>query len=156
MASPYAFGTRSDETRRLQQALAGLGLYADEIDGIFGRNSQNAVAAARTRFGFGAGGVDTKLLVALGLAAAPKNPLLDFALRQAGNLLISQLKGILPMGFLAGYRTYIVAALMLLAGIAGLLGIDIPSFTGEAPANLVMEALAFFFLRRSLKIDGGK
>ena len=57
------------------------------------------------------------------------------------------------MSFLAGYRTYIVAAAMLLTGLAGLLGVDLPSFTGQAPGNLVMEALAFFFLRQGLKID---
>ena len=34
--SPYGFGTRSAETRALQQALAGLGLFAGQIDGIFG------------------------------------------------------------------------------------------------------------------------
>jgi hypothetical protein len=55
------------------------------------------------------------------------------------------------MNFLSGYRTYIVAAAMLLTGLAGLVGVDIPSFTGQAPGNLVMEALAFFFLRHGLK-----
>jgi hypothetical protein len=58
------------------------------------------------------------------------------------------------MTFLAGYRTYIVAAAMLLTGVAGLVGVDIPSFTGQAPGNLVMEALAFFFLRQGLKLGG--
>jgi hypothetical protein len=56
------------------------------------------------------------------------------------------------MTFLAGYRTYIIAAIMLLTGLAGLLGVDIPSFTGHAPGELVMEALAFFFLRQGLKV----
>eukprot|EP01036_Dinobryon_divergens_P040445 gene40445-53471_t len=36
-------------------------------------------------------------------------------------------------------------------GIAGLVGVDIPNFTGQAPGNLVMEALAFLFLRQGLK-----
>jgi hypothetical protein len=57
------------------------------------------------------------------------------------------------VNFLSGYRTYIVAAAMLLAGIAGVLGIDIPNLTGQTPGNLVMEALAFFFLRQGLKTD---
>ena len=43
---------------------------------------------------------------------------------------------------------------MLLTGLSGLLGIDIPSFTGHAPGSLVMEALAFFFLRQGLKSAG--
>ena len=57
------------------------------------------------------------------------------------------------MNLLTGYRTYIVAAIMLLIGLAGLLGIDVPSFEGHAPASLVMEALAFIFLRKGLKAD---
>ncbi|RYE11178.1 MAG: hypothetical protein EOP22_01490 [Hyphomicrobiales bacterium] len=57
------------------------------------------------------------------------------------------------MNMLAGYKTYIVAAIMLLTGLAGLIGIDIPNFEGHAPASLVMEALAFIFLRRGLKSD---
>ena len=36
--------------------------------------------------------------------------------------------------------------------LAGVLGIDIPSFSGQAPGNLVLEALAFFFLRQGLKV----
>lgn len=150
--SPYAFGTRSDATRALQQTLAGLGLYAGGLDGIFGHGTKAAVAAARQKFGLGAGGVDAALLDRLGLAPAKAtNPIQDFMLRQAAALFFSHLKGLLPMDFLAGYRTYIVAALMLLTGLAGVVGIDIPNFTGQAPGNLVMEALAFFFLRQGLK-----
>ena len=57
------------------------------------------------------------------------------------------------LNILSGYKTYIVAAAMLVFGVAGLVGVDIPSFTGDAPGNLVMEALAFFFLRQGLKTD---
>lgn len=57
------------------------------------------------------------------------------------------------MNLLSGYRTYIIAAIMLLTGIAGLAGVDIPAFDGHAPASLIMEALAFFFLRKGLKAD---
>lgn len=60
------------------------------------------------------------------------------------------------MNVLSGYKTYIVAAVMLLVGVAGLVGIDIPSFEGHAPASLVMEALAFIFLRKGLKSDLSK
>ena len=149
--SPYTFGTRSDETQALQRALAGQGLYADDVDGIFGHATQAAVIAARARFGLGSATVDATLLGRLGLVPTPANPLQIFVLRQAVALFLSQLKGSFPMDFLAGYRTYIVAALMLLTGLAGVVGIDIPSFTGTAPGNLVMEALAFFFLRQGLK-----
>ncbi len=57
------------------------------------------------------------------------------------------------LNILSGYKTYIVAAAMLVFGLAGLLGVDIPSFTGQAPGNLVMEALAFFFLRQGLTTE---
>lgn len=57
------------------------------------------------------------------------------------------------MDFLSGYKTYIIAGAMLITGIAGMLGVDIPSFTGEAPGTLVMQALAFFFLRQALKTN---
>ena len=60
------------------------------------------------------------------------------------------------MSFLSGYKTYIVAGAMPLAGLAGMLGVDMPSFTGQAPGDLVMEALAFFFLRQGLKADASK
>jgi lysozyme family protein len=59
------------------------------------------------------------------------------------------------MDFLSGYKTYIVAAIMLVVGLAGLVGVDVPAFDGHAPASLVMEALAFIFLRRGLKSDIG-
>ena len=76
-----------------------------------------------------------------------------FLLRQALNLFLTQLKGRLPMTFLAGYRTYIIAAIMLLTGLAGALGIDIPNFTGQVPGDLIIQALAFIFLRHELKLD---
>jgi Putative peptidoglycan binding domain len=156
MADLYRFGTRSEAIRALQQALAARGFYADAIDAIFGRNTRAGVDAARAALGLQAGGVDSALLARLGLELAP-NTITDFfaklLLGRAAALLVSQLKGRLPMSFLAGYRTYIVAAAMLLTGLAGLLGVDLPSFTGQAPGNLVMEALAFFFLRQGLKID---
>lgn len=60
------------------------------------------------------------------------------------------------MNVLAGYKTYIVAAIMLLTGLAGLLGLDLPILDGQAPASLVMEALAFIFLRKGLKSDLAK
>ena len=140
MADPYRFGTRSAATLELQQRLTGLGLYSGALDGIFGHATRDAVSAARLRFGLPAGGVDAALLAKL----SPRPTLVAV-------LLPTILKGLLPMNFLSGYRTYIIAGAMLLTGLAGVVGIDIPSFTGQAPGNLVMEALAFFFLRQGLK-----
>ena len=148
MADPYAFGTRSDATRALQRALAAHGVDPGPADGIFGRSTRAAVLQARLSFGLGEGGVDAALLGRLGLGArSPRSTLLL-------TLIVSVLKGRLPMTFLVGYRTYIIAAIMLLTGLCGLLGIDVPSFTGHAPGSLVMEALAFFFLRQGLKSVG--
>jgi len=55
------------------------------------------------------------------------------------------------LSFLDGYRTYIVAAAMLIAGLSQLLGIDLPSFDGQSAGQLLMEGLAIIFLRRSIK-----
>jgi len=125
------------DIRALQAALARLGFYDSGIDGLFGPATRAAVALARQRFGLPPGGPDRSLQIRLGLRPPPT--------------LFPTLKGLFLMSFLAGYRTYIVAAAMLLTGVVGLVGVDIPSFTGQAPGNLVMEALAFFFLRQGLK-----
>lgn len=147
MADPYRFGTRSEQTRTLQRALADRGYDPGPADGIFGRSTRAAVRRARLAFGLGEGSVDLVLLQRLGLAPSRRPNLL-------AQTLLFVLKGRLPMTFLSGYRTYIIAAIMLLTGLCGLLGIDVPSFTGHAPGTLVMEALAFFFLRQGLKSGG--
>lgn len=68
----------------------------------------------------------------------------------------SSQKGETQMDILSGYKTYIVAALMLLAGIAQMLGLDIPAMEGSSSGSLMLEALAILFLRRGLKGDIGK
>jgi len=60
------------------------------------------------------------------------------------------------MDRLSGYKTYIVAAFMLLAGLAQILGIDLPTLDGGSAGSLILEALAVIFLRKSLKSDNGK
>ena len=57
------------------------------------------------------------------------------------------------MEALNGYKTYIVAAIMLLAGIAQVLGVELPALDGGSAGQLVMEALAILFLRKGLKGD---
>lgn len=61
-----------------------------------------------------------------------------------------------PMDILSGYKTYIVAAFMLLAGVLQILGVDLPSLEGGAAGSLVLEALAILFLRKGLKGDIGR
>jgi lysozyme family protein len=65
----------------------------------------------------------------------------------------STTKGAKPMDVLSGYKTYIVAAFMLIAGVAQIVGVDLPALDGGAAGNLVLEALAILFLRRGLKAD---
>jgi lysozyme family protein len=60
------------------------------------------------------------------------------------------------MEFLSGYRTYIIAAFMLVAGAAQLLGIDLPTLDGQSAGQLIMEALAIIFLRKGVKGDIGR
>lgn len=75
------------------------------------------------------------------------------ALTMAGTSNFSTNARMTSMNLLSGYKTYIIAAAMLVAGVAGMLGIEIPSFSGQSPGGLVMEALAFIFLRQGLKTD---
>lgn len=60
----------------------------------------------------------------------------------------------MPLTFLAGYRTYLIAAAMLLAGLSQLVGLDLPSFEGQSAGHLIMEGLAIIFLRKGLKMTG--
>jgi hypothetical protein len=53
--------------------------------------------------------------------------------------------------FLEGYKTYVVAVAMLVAALSQLLGMDLPSFEGQAAGQLLMEGLAILFLRKGLK-----
>lgn len=52
---------------------------------------------------------------------------------------------------LSGYRTYIVAAAMLLAAIAQMAGVDLPALDGRSAAELFMQGLALIFLRKGIK-----
>ena len=55
------------------------------------------------------------------------------------------------LGFLEGYRTYVIAAAMLVAAVAQLMGVDLPSFEGQSAGHLLMEGLAIIFLRKGIK-----
>lgn len=55
------------------------------------------------------------------------------------------------LSFFDGYKTYVVAAAMLVAAIAQLLGVDLPSFEGQSAGHLLMEGLAIIFLRKGIK-----
>jgi hypothetical protein len=55
------------------------------------------------------------------------------------------------LSFLDGYRTYVIAAAMLLAAVSQLMGVDVPSFEGQSAGHLLMEGLAIIFLRKGIK-----
>jgi lysozyme family protein len=90
---------------------------------VFGRGWTSRVASVR----------------AAALAAAPASSFIT--------------QGETSMDMLSGYRTYIVAALMLLVGVAQVLGIEVPAMEGGSAGNLILEALAIIFLRRGLRGD---
>jgi len=60
----------------------------------------------------------------------------------------------MSLAFLAGYRTYVIAAAMIVAAAAQLLGINLPSFEGQSAGHLLMEGLAVIFLRKGIKPAG--
>ena len=57
------------------------------------------------------------------------------------------------MNLLEGYKTYIVAAMMLLAGLTQILGMELPALDQQSAGHMMMEALAVIFLRKGLKGD---
>lgn len=74
----------------------------------------------------------------------------------AASTVISTPQGDRPMDILSGYKTYIVAAFMLIAGLAQMAGIDLPTLESGSAGSLVLEALAVLFLRKGLKGDLGR
>lgn len=104
-----------------------------DLFAVFGRGWRARVEAIR--------------LAALGAAADPERP--------APPSFQSTDIWSLTMNILAGYRTYIVAAFMVLAGVAQLLGVELPALDGRSAGQLIMEAVAVAFLRRAIKTEIG-
>jgi hypothetical protein len=72
--------------------------------------------------------------------------------RLLASIIISNLRRFLMnLGILDGFKTYIIAAAMVLAALGQLVGVDIPSFDGHAAGQLLMEGLAILFLRKGMK-----
>lgn len=72
--SSYALskmGSTGDEVKRVQKKLKELGYYKDNVDGIYGRNTQSAVKAFQKNCGITADGVaGPKTLLYLGLGTS--------------------------------------------------------------------------------------
>ena len=80
----------------------------------------------------------------------------DALARQRLKLLASSIshnlrRFLMNFGLLDGFKTYIVAAAMVLAAMSQLVGVDLPSFDGHAAGQLLMEGLAILFLRKGMK-----
>lgn len=58
------------------------------------------------------------------------------------------------LNILDGFKTYLVATAMILAALSQLVGLDIPSFDGQAAGQLLMEGFAILFLRKGMKAGG--
>jgi len=58
---------------------------------------------------------------------------------------------LMNLAILDGFKTYLVAAAMILAALGQLVGVDIPSFDGHAAGQLLMEGFAILFLRKGMK-----
>ncbi len=154
----YAVNSGPDRAIRTLQAVLGVvvdGLVGPLTIGAAARANATAVvnAICDKRLGFlralstfptfGRGWTSRVASVrAAALAVAPKST--------------STPSGDKTMDILSGYRTYIVAAFMLLAGLAQLLGVELPALDSGSAGSLVLESLAILFLRRGLKGDIGK
>lgn len=151
----FDFGVNSGPDRAIRVLQAALGVAVDGIVGpvtlgAAGRADAgtliNAICDRRLGFlralslfaTFGRGW--TSRVAAVRAAALSAVPRPDFT--QEGDK---------DMDILSGYKTYIVAGLMLLAGLAQMLGIEVPAMEGGSAGSLVLEALAILFLRRGLK-----
>jgi len=78
--------------------------------------------------------------------------LADAKTRLLVSIITSNLRRLLMnLGILDGFKTYLVAAAMVLAALGQLVGVDIPSFDGHAAGQLLMEGLAILFLRKGMK-----
>ena len=152
-----------DEIRALQRALAGRGFYAGEIDGLYGEKSREAMRRAQEDLGHEITGMPTvALLIELGVITPPTpkrraDPLTDFftslLVRKGAELLFSNLKGLPIMNVLAGYRTYILAALIILCALGeNFLGVDVPGYELSL-GDAIMVALGLFTARVGAKND---
>lgn len=153
-AGPYRFGIRSEETRALQEALIahGLSVGDDGADGIFGSHTTAAVAHFQAeQHMVPTGYPDPATLAAL----LPKraSPLSGWLSRLVVSQALKQIKDSQMLNFLAGYKTYIIALVMVLIGVAELLGIPIPGVSNTDPTYWFTTAVGLFFARAGAKND---
>lgn len=147
----FDFGVNSGPDRAVRTLQEALGV---ETDGIAGPVTLAAAARADRHAAINAI-CDRRLAFLRRLATFPTfgrgwtRRVAD--IRAAALAVNSSKTGGPTMDMLNGYKTYIVAALMLLVGLAQVLGIEVPAFDHQSAGNLMFEALAILFLRKGLK-----
>ena len=85
----------------------------------------------------------------------PKRSLSDWlraaVAHKALDTILNQAKELKMLDFLTGYKTYIVGLFMIVAAIAQIAGVDLPSLEGQNAGQLLLEAFAIVFLRKAIK-----
>jgi lysozyme family protein len=150
----FDYAVNSGPSRAVKALQSGLRVPADGIVGpvtlgAVGRAQPSVVinALCEQRLGF-LGKLGTFVTFGKGWTSRVTS-IRAAALAMAGEIKTSTQLEELPM--LSGYKTYIVSAIMLLVGLAQLLGVELPAFEQASAGNLIIEALAFVFLRKSVK-----
>jgi lysozyme family protein len=156
----FDFAVNSGPDRAIRALQAELGVV---VDGQVGPLTLGAAARANSRqlinalcdrrMGFLRG---LKTFASFGRGWTSRVAAIRAAALGSAPALSNNPKGGTNMDVLSGYKTYIVAAIMLVVGLAQMLGFDLPVMEGTSPGNLMLEALAILFLRRGLKGDIGK
>ena len=136
----------------IQRRLIELGyLAAGEDDGTFGP----ITLAAYNRFRASKGeGPHTGLLLLVEIAAdvfpedqpakpakhrqITSNPITNWLIGLAIKQAVSALKGLSVMGFLTGYKTFAIGALLILLGASAMIGLQVPGVPLDPSAGLGM------------------
>ena len=154
-----------DEVKAIQRVLRQRGFYAGDVDGAVGKRTIEAIRLYQAAKGHPVTSILTSAeLVDLGLLSPPppkRNTISDFftnlIVKKGVGFLTANLKGAPAMNVLSGYKTYIVAVLVVLCSAAETFipGLDVPGYNLEF-GEAVMLALAFFTGRAGATADAVK
>lgn len=84
------------------------------------------------------------------------NPLDNPIIRIGLGILLNQLtKGLIPMNFLTGYKTFIIGGILIICGAVEFFGLQIPGMSGD-PATLIMTGIGMITGRLGAKTEAAK
>lgn len=158
----FDFAVNSGPERAIKTLQGQLGVTADGYIGPITLNALKAQIALRGTAGLivalcnGRLGFLQRLAITATFGPGWSRRVLEIralALRMAGADPASspaQKGSPMNLNFLAGYKTYVIGAAMLIIGIAQLIGVAIPDFTGQSAGDLLMQGLAIIFLRQGI------